>query len=117
MRCEAAAQSSLWSLLLPAELRDSRDILRLRTELVAAASSFMLEFEMERERSQGLALGSFSRMILAEDIRSRSFSSSSRLGNGDGVQDFSIFTSMNTHPESGELELTSAFKSDVENHY
>ena len=76
------AQSSLWSLLLPAELRDSRDILRLSTELVAAASSFMLELEMERERSQGLALGSFSRMILAEDILSRSFSSSSRLVTG-----------------------------------
>ena len=75
------AQSSLWSLLLPAELRDSRDILRLSTELVAA-SSFMLELEMERERSQGLALGSFSRMILAEDILSRSFSSSSRLVTG-----------------------------------
>ena len=75
------AQSSLWSLLLPAELRDSRDILRLSTELLAA-SSFMLELEMERERSQGLALGSFSRMILAEDILSRSFSSSSRLVTG-----------------------------------
>ena len=88
VRGEAAAQSSLWSLLLPAELRDSRDILRLSTELAAAVSSFMLEFEMERERSQGLALGSFSRMILAEDIRSRSFSSSSRLGMGMGFRIF-----------------------------
>ena len=69
------SQSSLWSLLLPAELLDSLEIF-----LDSRPSPSLMELlEMDRDRSQGLAVGSFSRISLAEDIRSRSLRSSSRL--------------------------------------